>query len=211
MAAVGQLVDQRRIAVISEDDGLIPGEECVVFLVRQTVRVLGVGLEFHEVDHVHHADLELRQLAAQDRYGGERFKRRRVTAAGHHDVRLLPLVVRRPFPDADALRAVLHGLFHREPLRARVLARHDDIYIVAALDAVVEAGEQAVGVGRQIHAHHIGLLVRHVVEKARVLMREAVVILLPDIRGEDIVERCNILPPRQLIAHLEPLGMLGEH
>ena len=106
---------------------------------------------------------------------------------------------------------MLDRLLHRQPLGARVLARHNDVHIVAALDAVVKAGEQAVGIRRQIHAHDIGLLVGRMVEEAGVLMRKAVVVLLPDVRGEDVVERGDVLPPRQLAAHLEPLGVLGEH
>ena len=42
-------------------------------------------------------------------------------------------------------------------------------------------------------------------------MGEAVVVLLPDVGGEDIVQRGDILPPGQLVAGLQPLGMLGEH
>ena len=181
VAAVGQLVDERGVAVVGEDDGLILGEQAVVLLVGQAVGMLGVRLELHQVHHIHHAELQLRQLTAQDADGGERFERGRIAAAGHDDIRLLPLVVRGPAPDADALRAVLDRLLHRQPLGARVLARHNDVHIVAALDAVVKAGEQAVGIRRQIHAHDIGLLVGHMVQEAGVLMRKAVVVLLPDI------------------------------
>ena len=92
-----------------------------------------------------------------------------------------------------------------------MFARDDDVHIVTALDAVVKAGEQAVGIGRQIHAHDVGLLVGDVVEEAGVLMREAVVVLLPDVGGEDIVEGGDIVAPGELIAHLEPLGVLGKH
>ena len=106
---------------------------------------------------------------------------------------------------------MLDGLLHRQPLLARVFARDDDVHIVTALDAVVKAGEQAVGIGRQIHAHDVGLLVGDVVEETGVLMREAVVVLLPDVGGEDIVEGGDIVAPGELIAHLEPLGVLGKH
>ena len=42
-------------------------------------------------------------------------------------------------------------------------------------------------------------------------MREAVVILLPHVRGEHVVERGDVLPPGQLVADLEPLGVLRDH
>ena len=76
---------------------------------------------------------------------------------------------------------------------------------------MVKAAEQAVCVRRQIDAHDVGLLIRHVVEEAGVLVREAVVVLLPHVRGEHVVERGNVLPPGQLVADLEPLGVLRDH
>ena len=64
--------------------------------------MLGVGLEAHQVDDVDDANLELGQVLAQDRGGGERLERRDVAAAAEHDVGLAAAVVRRPLPDADA-------------------------------------------------------------------------------------------------------------
>ena len=49
------------------------------------------------------------------------------------------------------------------------------------------------------------------VKEAGVLMSVAVVILLPYVGGQNQVQRCNALAPRQLIADLEPLGVLGHH
>ena len=106
---------------------------------------------------------------------------------------------------------MLHRLLHGQPLLAGVLAGHNDIHIVAALDAVVKAAQQAVGIRRQIHPHHIRLLVGHMVQEAGVLVGEAVVVLLPHIGGEDIVEGGDVVPPGQLTAHLQPLGVLGKH
>ena len=91
------------------------------------------------------------------------------------------------------------------------LRRDDDVHVVAAADAVVEAAQQAVCIGGQVEAHDVGLLVRDVVEEAGVLMREAVVVLLPDVGGEDVVEAGDVAPPGQLVADLEPLGVLAEH
>ncbi len=59
--------------------------------------------------------------------------------------------------------------------------------------------------------HHVGLLVGHMVEEAGVLVREAVVVLLPDVRREKVVETGDLRPPGQLFRHLEPFRVLGEH
>ena len=44
--------------------------------------------------------------------------------------------------------------------------------------------EQRVGVGRQVDADHLGLLVDHVVDEAGILVAEAVVVLPPDVRAQ---------------------------
>jgi hypothetical protein len=67
---------------------------------------------------------------------------------------------------------------------------------MAAAQAVVERRQQAIGVGRQIAPHDVRLLVDHMVEEARILMREAVVVLLPYMGGEQVVERGDLAPPR---------------
>ncbi len=58
--------------------------------------------------------------------------------------------------------------------------------------------QQAVGVRGQVEAHHVRLLVGHVVQEAGVLVGEAVVVLLPHVGGEDIVQGGDVLPPGQL-------------
>jgi hypothetical protein len=56
----------------------------------------------------------------------------------------------------------------------------------------------------QINAHDVGLLVNHMVEETGVLMRKAIVILLPDMRGEQIIQRSNFPAPGQFQRHLQP-------
>ena len=80
-----------------------------------------------------------------------------------------------------------------------------------AAEAVIEDREQAVGIGRQIDADDIGLLVDHVIEEAGVLVREAIVVLLPDVGGEQVVQRGDLPPPGQFRRDLQPFGVLAEH
>jgi hypothetical protein len=42
-------------------------------------------------------------------------------------------------------------------------------------------------------------------------MRKAVVILSPDVRGQQVIQRSDLGPPGKLRRDLEPLGMLVEH
>ena len=85
-----------------------------------------------------------------------------------------------------------------QPLRRRVLARDDDVDVVAAAQAVVHHREQAIGVRRQIDAHDLGLFINDMVNEAGVLVGKAVVILPPDMGGEEIIERGDLPPPGQV-------------
>ena len=180
--------------------------------IAQPVRVLGLRLQLHQVDDVDHADLQLRQVLAQNGDGGQRLQRGHVAAAGHDDVRRAALVVAGPLPDADALGAVLDGGVHRQPLRRRVFAGDHDVDVVAAAQAVIHHRQQAVGIRRQVDAHDLGLLVHHVVDEARILMREAVVILPPDVRRQQVVQRRDLAAATAGCERdLQPLRVLVEH
>ena len=49
------------------------------------------------------------------------------------------------------------------------------------------------------------------IDKAGVLVREAVVILPPHVRAQQVIQRRDRLPPGQVPAFLQPLGMLVKH
>jgi hypothetical protein len=146
------------------------------------VRVLRVGLQAHQVDHVHDADAHVGQVLAQQRGRGERLERWDFARAGEHDVRLVAVLVGRPVPNPDAARAVGDGVVDREVVQRGLLARHDHVHVVARAQAVVGDREQAIGVRRQVDADDLGLLVDDVIDEARVLVGETVVVLTPDVR-----------------------------
>jgi hypothetical protein len=149
--------------------------------------VLGLRLQLHQVDDVDHTDFQVGQMFAHDGDGGERLQRGHVATAGHDHVGCHALVVAGPLPDADAFGAVLDGSVHRQPLRRRVFARDHDVDIMAAAQAVVHHRQQAVGIRRKVNTDDLGFLVHDVVDEARILVREAVVILSPDMRGQQVV------------------------
>ncbi len=69
-----------------------------------------------------------------------------------------------------------------------MFACDDHIDVVPAAQAMIENREETVGVGRQIAAHDIGLLVDDVIQKTGVLMGEPVMVLLPDVRSQQVVQ-----------------------
>jgi hypothetical protein len=64
-AAIGEPLNQPRIAVVGEDNRLVGGEQRVEITVTQAVGVLTLRLKFQQVDHVHHSDLQGRKMLAQ--------------------------------------------------------------------------------------------------------------------------------------------------
>jgi hypothetical protein len=102
-------------------------------------------------------------------------------------------------------------LFHGEVLEMLLLVGDDDVDVVGAAEAVVHGRKQAVGVRWEIDAYNLRTLVRDHVQKARILMCEAVVILPPYCRSQEDVERSNLVPPFDLETLFDPLAMLIDH
>jgi hypothetical protein len=94
----------------------------------------------------------------------------------------------------------------------RLLVGHNHIHIIGAAQAVVGNTQQAVRIRRKINADNVSALVGHYIQKPRVLMGEAIVILPPHQGCNQQVERRDGSAPRKLLfACLEPFGMLIEH
>src|SRR5215510_11672151 len=72
-------------------------------------------------------------------------------------------------------------------------------------------GKETIGIRRQIDANDLCLLVDNVVYEPRILMAEAVVVLSPDVARQQVVQRANGAAPGNVIAYLQPLGVLIEH
>src|SRR5690242_5909464 len=98
-----------------------------------------------------------------------------------------------------------------QPYRRWLLAGNDHVYVMAASKAMVSYRKKRVGVGRQIDTYDIGLLVYNVIDKPGVLMRKSIVILPPNVRRQQIVQRREGCSPRQGSRDLQPLRVLIKH
>jgi hypothetical protein len=83
--------------------------------------------------------------------------------------------------------------------------------LMPAAQAVIGHRQEAVGVGGEIDADGVSFFVDGVVDEARVLMRQAIVILSPHVGSEEVVEGGQLSAPGQAACGLEPLGVLVEH
>ena len=116
-----------------------------------------------------------------------------------------------PVPNADSIRAVLNGRLHLQVLQSGLLARNNHIYVMPAAQAMISHREQAVRVRRQVDANYVRFLVDHMIDEPWILMAEAVVVLPPHVRGQQIIQGCDPTPPFDVPRHLQPLGVLIEH
>src|ERR1700733_5063990 len=210
MPPVGQFVDHRGIAMEGEDHRLVCREQLIEILILQTMGMLGLRLQYHQIHHVDDTDADIGNVCAQQGHGSERLKRRHIAGAGHDHVGI-PGIVAGPAPDTSTGGAVANRRINVEPLPLRLFPGDDQIDVVAAAQTMIRHRKQAVGIGRQIDAHDVGLFVCHMIDEARILVREAVVILAPDMRREQVIQRRDRLAPGHLLADLEPFCMLIEH
>ena len=92
-----------------------------------------------------------------------------------------------------------------------LLVGHDDVDVIGAAQAMVRHGEHAVGIGRQVDARDARPLVRDEIEKAGVLVAEAVVVLPPHGRRKEDIEGWQGGAPCDVGRLFQPFGMLVEH
>ena len=109
------------------------------------------------------------------------------------------------------MSAMPDRLVERQPLWRRLFAGDDDVDAVLGAQAIVGDPQQGVGVRRQVDPHRLRLLVDEVVDKAGVLVAEPIMILLPHMRREQVVQRGKRPPPRDFGCRLAPFGVLIDH
>ena len=94
----------------------------------------------------------------------------------------------------------------------RLFVGDDHVHVVLTAQAVVRHAQQAVRIRRKIDARDFGALVADNIEKAGILVGEAVVILTPDERSDQQVERRDRSAPVEFeLRLLQPFRMLVVH
>ncbi len=187
-------MNDRGIAVEGENHRLVCREQFVKILILQTMGMLGLRLQHHQIHHIDDADADVGDIRAQEGHGGKRLKRRHIAGTGHDHVGITRIVAG-PSPNTRAGRAVANGRIDVEPLPLRLFAGDDHVDVVAASQTVIRYRQEAVGIGRQIDAHDIGFLIRDMIDKAGILVGKAIVVLSPDMRREQVIQRRDRLAP----------------
>lgn len=104
------------------------------------MRVFGARLEFEQVHNVDKANLQFRELLAEEVGRRERFLGRNIPSAGHHHVRFLAVIRAGLLPDADPLSAVDNRLVHVQVLQVILLVRHNHVDVPTAAQTVIRHG-----------------------------------------------------------------------
>ncbi len=161
-----------------EDHRFISGEHRVERMIVEAVRMFGLRLQHHQIDDIDHANADVGHDGSECHHRRHSLQRRHVTRASHDDIGIG--LIARPFPDTGADGAVANRFVHAEPHPFGLLAGNDQVHIIAAAKAVVSYRQQAICVGRQIDARDISSLVGDMIDEPRILMRQAIMILPPD-------------------------------
>ena len=163
------------------------------------MRVLGPWLQSHEVDHVHERGSKCPARTSRSRVTAARVSSvgtspaQAMTTSGSSSASLCS-----PIANARVDRAVANSGFDIEPLPLGLLTGDDQVDVVRLRRQWSATDSRQCCIGRQIDAHDVGLFTRDMIDEARILVGEAVVILPPDVRREQVVQRGNRLPPREL-------------
>src|SRR5260370_20391817 len=115
------------------------------------------------------------------------------------------------FPDPDSNGAMLYSPLHAQPLQGGLFARDNHIYIVPTAQTAIGDKEQRIRVGRQVDPDNICLFVHHMINKAGVLVAETVMVLPPNVRSQQVVERRDTPPPGDVPCCLQPFRVLVKH
>ena len=180
--AVGQTVDEPGVGVEVEDDRRVRREKRLELSVRQPVRVLVFGISLNRSTTLTNRTLmsgkcwRSSAVAASDSIVGMS-PQLAMTTSGSVPWSLL---AQSQMPTPFVQWSIASSMFRY--CKVHLLVGDDDVDVVDAVEAMVGDRQQAVGVRRQVDAHHVGALVGDHVEEARVLVGEAVVVLSPDQR-----------------------------
>ena len=130
-----------------EDHRLVGRKQLIEILILQTMGMLGLRLQHHQIHHVDDTDANIRDVFAQESHGGQRLKSWHVAGTGHDHVGIADIVAG-PSPNARTSGAVTNGRINVEPLPLRLFAGDDQIDVVAAAQTMIRHRQQAVCVGR---------------------------------------------------------------
>ena len=208
-----QAADGTSVSVEREENWLVCGEELGELLVGESLVVLGSVLDLEQVNNVDEAGLDA-QLAKHVK-GSKELLSWDVAAGRENNVLLASLSVGSPLPLLSTSCKLLTSLVESYPRWSRLLTSEDCVDAVCGGVALLANCKQEVSVCWEVNVGDVVVveaLVEHDVNKTRILVRESVVVLAPNVAGKDQVESGDRLAPWDVAnGSLEPLSVLVNH
>ena len=172
-----------------EENWLVCGEELGELLIGESLVVLGSVLNLEQVNNVDEAGLDA-QLAKHVK-GSKELLSWDVAAGRENNVLLASLSVGSPLPLLSTSCKLLTSLVEGYPRWSRLLTSEDCVDAVCGGVALLANRKQEVSVCWEVDVGDVVVveaLVEHDVNKTRILVRESVVVLAPNVAGKNQVE-----------------------
>src|ERR1019366_9156141 len=141
--------------------------------------VFRAWLQLEQVNNVDKSDLQVREPFSEQRSGGQCFLSGNITRSCKNNIGFLAIIITRPIPDTDALCAVGDGSINIQVLQVALFVRDNDVDVVFRSQAMIGYRQQTVGIRGEVDAGYCGTLIEHDIEKPRILVCKAIVILTP--------------------------------
>ena len=128
-----------------EDHRAIRCEQILEIAIAEAVGMFRGGGQGEQLHHVHVADLQLRDLVAQDLDGCQALLGGDVPCRGQHHIRFIhfgaAVVIAGPVPDADPFGHVTTGLIQGQVLKMFLLVGDDDVGDIGLGEGLLGDGE----------------------------------------------------------------------
>jgi hypothetical protein len=88
---------------------------------------------------------------------------------------------------------------HCEPLQLGLLAAGNDVDEIARAQAVIHDVKETIAIGWEIDPHDLAFLHERIVDESRRLVTVPIMILPPDVTGQEHIQRCDRPSPGLLL------------
>ncbi len=183
--------DRKTVAMVDENYRHASREVRFKLVVVHAMRMSIGAHQRADVHNVDQSQPQIRNVFPQQPRGRCRLSRGDVARAGKDHIGLASVIIAGKFPHADATRAVFARLMHCEPLQLRLLAAGNDVDEIARAQAVLHDVKETIAIRWEIDSHHLAFLHERIVDESRRLVTVPVMILPPDVTGQEHIQRCN--------------------
>src|ERR1035441_6289986 len=148
--------------------------------------VFSAWLQLEQVNNVDKSDFQVRKPFSEQGSGGQCFLGGDITRCSKDNIRFLTIIITGPIPDTDALCAVGNSGINIQVLQVALFVRDNDVDVIFRSQTMIGYRQQTVGIRGEVDAGYCGTLIEHDIEKPRILVCKAILILTPHGRGNQI-------------------------